>query len=94
MNQLYVAKRDQWRQWLSRHHATEAGIWLVFYKKGAGEQSLDYGSALDEALCYSWIDSIFKKIDDTKYARKFTGTPPAGVGDLCSLRMLPPLRDC
>jgi uncharacterized protein YdeI (YjbR/CyaY-like superfamily) len=72
MNQLLFKTVEEWRKWLRQNHRKVDGVWLVFYKKGAGEQSLDYGSALDEALCYGWIDSIIKKIDDTKYARKFT----------------------
>ena len=72
MNQLLCKTIEEWRKWLKQNHRKVDEVWLVFYKKGAGEQSLDYDSALDEALCFGWIDSIIKKIDDTKYARKFT----------------------
>jgi len=72
MNQLLCKTIEDWRKWLKQNHRHTDEIWLVFYKKGVGEQSLDYGSALDEALCFGWIDSLIKKIDDTKYARKFT----------------------
>jgi uncharacterized protein YdeI (YjbR/CyaY-like superfamily) len=72
VNQLLCKTIEQWRNWLKQNHRIVDEIWLVFYKKGAGEQSLDYDGALDEALCYGWIDSIIKKIDETKYARKFT----------------------
>ncbi|MEJ2702670.1 MAG: YdeI/OmpD-associated family protein [Sedimentisphaerales bacterium] len=72
MKQVYVANRDQWRQWLSRHHAAEAGIWLVFYKKGTSKPTIAYEDAIEEALCFGWIDSIIKKIDEEKYVRKFT----------------------
>jgi len=72
MNQLFCKTIEEWRKWLKQNHRKVDEVWLVFYKKGAGEQSLDYDSALDEALCFGWIDSIIKKIDDTKYARKFT----------------------
>jgi uncharacterized protein YdeI (YjbR/CyaY-like superfamily) len=72
LKQLYVADRDKWRKWLSQHHAKEIGIWLIFYKKGTSKPSLDYDDAVEEALCFGWIDSIIKKIDDQKYARKFT----------------------
>ena len=72
MNQLLCKTVDDWRKWLKQNHRQVDEIWLVFYKQGAGEQSLDYDGALDEALCFGWIDSIIKKIDDTKYARKFT----------------------
>lgn len=72
MKQLYVTNRGQWRIWLSENHATETGIWLVFYKKETSEPTIEYEAAVEEALCFGWIDSIIKKIDATKYARKFT----------------------
>jgi uncharacterized protein YdeI (YjbR/CyaY-like superfamily) len=72
MKQLYVTDREQWRDWLSRHHATEAEIWLIFYKKETSKPTIAYGTAVEEALCFGWIDSIIKRIDATRYARKFT----------------------
>lgn len=72
MKQLYVPNRDKWREWLGRHYATERGIWLVFYKKGTSKPTIDYEAAVEESLCFGWIDSIIKKIDDEKYVRKFT----------------------
>jgi len=72
IRQLYVADRDKWRQWLSENHATKAGIWLVFYKKETSKPNIEYESAVEEAICFGWIDSIIKKIDAAKYARKFT----------------------
>ena len=72
MKQLYVTDRDQWRDWLCEHHAAEAGIWLVFYKKAASKPTIEYEAAVEEALCFGWIDSIIKRIDAKKYVRKFT----------------------
>ena len=72
MKKLYVPNRDKWREWLGRHYATESGVWLIFYKKGTSKPTIDYEAAVEEALCFGWIDSIIKKIDDEKYARKFT----------------------
>ena len=72
MKQLYVADREQWRQWLSLHHAAKAGVWLVFYKKGTAKPTVAYEAAVEEALCFGWIDGVIKKIDDARYARKFT----------------------
>lgn len=72
MKQLYFSNRDKWRDWLGRHYATESGIWLVFYKKETSKPTIDYEAAVEEALCFGWIDSIIKKIDEEKYARKFT----------------------
>ncbi len=73
MKQLYFPNRSQWRKWLTKNHdKEEKGIWLVFYKKGANKPTLEYEQAVEEAICFGWIDSIIKKIDEAKYVRKFT----------------------
>lgn len=72
MKQLQFKTPGAWRRWLARNHDRESGVWVVFTKKGVGKPSMGYGSALDQALCYGWIDSIVRKIDDRRYARKFT----------------------
>lgn len=72
MKQLYVKNRAEWRDWLSKHHDTATEMWLIFNKKETGQPSIDYGASVEEALCFGWIDSLIKKIDDTKYVRKFT----------------------
>ncbi|MBD3287960.1 hypothetical protein GF337_04080 [candidate division KSB1 bacterium] len=72
MNQLYVKTRNEWRNWLSEHHDKVPEVWLVFYKKETGQPSIDYGASVEEALCFGWVDSLIKKIDDAKYARKYT----------------------
>ncbi len=70
--QLYVKTRDEWRKWLAKHHKTERELWLVFFKKETGKPSIEYDASVEEALCFGWVDSIIKKINDEKYARKFT----------------------
>ena len=72
MKTIEFENRAQWRAWLAEHHDSESEIWLVFYKKETGIPSIEYGESLDEALCYGWVDSIIKSIDERKYARKFT----------------------
>jgi uncharacterized protein YdeI (YjbR/CyaY-like superfamily) len=69
---LYVTSRDEWRAWLSKHHESETEIWLIYYKKHSGQPRIPYDDAVEEALCFGWIDSIVKRIDDDKYAQKFT----------------------
>jgi uncharacterized protein YdeI (YjbR/CyaY-like superfamily) len=69
---LYVKTRDQWRAWLASHYQSETEIWLVYYKKHSGQPRIPYEHAVEEALCFGWIDSIVKKIDDEKFAQKFT----------------------
>ena len=74
--QLYFKTRQQWRDWLSGHHRDSDGVWLVFYKKHTGESGLDYESAVREALCFGWIDSLIRKLDDQRYVRKMTPRRP------------------
>lgn len=72
MKQLYFKTSDDWREWLKSNHDKEQEVWLIFFKKETGEPSIEYESAVEDALCFGWIDSIIKKIDEKKYARKFT----------------------
>jgi uncharacterized protein YdeI (YjbR/CyaY-like superfamily) len=62
----------EWRQWLDKHHATEDGVWVTFYKKASGIVKLNYAEALDQAICYGWIDGQVKKGDEQSYLQKFT----------------------
>ena len=73
---LEVRNRANWRSWLHKHHASEVEIWLVFNKRSTGLSSLSYDDAVEEALCFGWIDSIIKRLDDARYARKFTPRKP------------------
>src|SRR5438874_10384034 len=70
---LDVQSREQWREWLRTHHDAESGIWLVFHKRRA---RVSYEDAVAEALCFGWIDSLVKRLDDDRYARKFTPRKP------------------
>jgi uncharacterized protein YdeI (YjbR/CyaY-like superfamily) len=69
---LYVTSRDEWRDWLSKHGQSEAEVWLIYYKKDSGRPRIPYDHAVEEALCFGWIDSIVKRMDDEKFAQKFT----------------------
>jgi uncharacterized protein YdeI (YjbR/CyaY-like superfamily) len=62
----------QWRAWLAARHACESEIWLVFHKRHTGRPSIAYDDAVDEALCFGWIDSLIRRLDEDRYARKFT----------------------
>ena len=72
MKQLDINNREVWRAWLAANHDKESEVWLIFHKKDTGKPTIDYESAVQEALCFGWIDSIIKKIDEQRYARKFT----------------------
>src|SRR6266542_807219 len=69
---LEVRSRQQWRTWLEKHHASSPGVWLVFYKKHTGVKSIPYEDSVREALCFAWIDSIIKRLDDDRFVLKFT----------------------
>ena len=69
---LYVTSRDEWRDWLSKHGQSETEVWLIYYKKDSGQPRIPYDHAVEEALCFGWIDSIVKRMDDQKFAQKFT----------------------
>ena len=72
MKTLLVRTLDQWRDWLAKHHASESEVWLIFHKRHSADPSIDYEDALDEALCFGWVDSLIKRLDDRRFARKFT----------------------
>ena len=67
-----VRDRRDFRKWLKKHHDSVSEIWLVFHKRHTGVTSIKYDDAVEEALCFGWIDSIIKRLDDARYARKFT----------------------
>jgi uncharacterized protein YdeI (YjbR/CyaY-like superfamily) len=69
---LYVTERAAWRAWLAGHHGTEKEIWLVYYKKHTGKPRIPYNDAVEEALCYGWIDSTVKKADEERTAQRFS----------------------
>jgi uncharacterized protein YdeI (YjbR/CyaY-like superfamily) len=69
---LHVTNRDEWRAWLVEHHTTETEVWLIYFKKQSGQDRIPYDEAVEEALCFGWIDSIVKRIDEDQYAQKFT----------------------
>lgn len=82
MKTIEVKSRAEWRAWLAANFDKETEVWLVYYKKKTGKTNVEYGASVEEALCFGWIDSIIKKLDDAKYTRKFT---PRNVSSQWSL---------
>jgi uncharacterized protein YdeI (YjbR/CyaY-like superfamily) len=72
MKTLLVRTLEQWRDWLTEHHSSQSEVWLIFHKRHTGRASLAYKDARDEALCFGWVDSLVKRLDDRRYAQKFT----------------------
>jgi uncharacterized protein YdeI (YjbR/CyaY-like superfamily) len=76
---LDVRTLEDWRRWLADHHDREKEVWLVFHKRHTGIPAIAYGDALDEALCFGWVDSLVKRLDEGRYARKFTPRRPDSI---------------
>jgi uncharacterized protein YdeI (YjbR/CyaY-like superfamily) len=87
---LEVEDGARWRSWLAANHQSSQGVWLVFRKKGL--KSLSYDEAIDGALAYGWIDSLVRKIDDTRYARKFTPRKPRSIWSSLNIARVKRLR--
>ena len=73
---LYVHRAADWRAWLRKHHKTSREIWLVYYRKSTGKPRISYNDAVDEALCFGWIDSTQKRIDDDRTAQRYSPRRP------------------
>jgi uncharacterized protein YdeI (YjbR/CyaY-like superfamily) len=69
---IYIVDRKAWRSWLVKNHSKEKEIWLVYYRNSSGKKRIDYNDAVEEALCFGWIDSIIKCIDEESFAQRFT----------------------
>jgi uncharacterized protein YdeI (YjbR/CyaY-like superfamily) len=74
--QIYLPDTISWRRWLESNHDKLNGVWLIYYKKHSGEPRVPYNEAVEEALCFGWIDSTVKRIDEDRYMQKFTPRKP------------------
>lgn len=73
------ASREAWRQWLEENHRSSSSVWLVCYKQKSGKPVLPWSDAVDEALCFGWIDSIRKTVDEEKFIQFFSKRKPNGT---------------
>jgi uncharacterized protein YdeI (YjbR/CyaY-like superfamily) len=76
IERFYARDRAEWRAWLEQHHATAPGIWLIYYKKESGKPRVAYDDAVEEALCFGWVDSRPNAIDDDSYMQLFSPRKP------------------
>ena len=74
-----AADRASWRTWLEKHHAAKSEIWLVLYKKNTGRAAFSMSAAVEEALCFGWIDGQLRRVDDETYALRFTPRRPGSI---------------
>jgi uncharacterized protein YdeI (YjbR/CyaY-like superfamily) len=70
---------QSWRAWLAKNHGASKGVWLRLFKKASGKPTVTYDEALDDALCFGWIDGQLQKYDDESWLRKFTPRRPGSV---------------
>lgn len=73
---LYCRDREEWRSWLQKNHHSEKAVWLVIYKKHTKKQSITYNDAVEEAICFGWIDGQIKRIDDERFIQRYTPRRP------------------
>lgn len=76
---IHPKNRKQWRQWLEKNHSSSPGVWFTYYKKETGKPRVSYAEAVEEALCFGWIDSLPRKLDDERTMLKFTPRKPKSV---------------
>lgn len=79
MQTLSFGSAEEWEKWLAKHHGNSDGIWLQFFKKDSGIATVTHAHALDEALCYGWIDGQLQKSDDKSWLQKFTPRRPKSI---------------
>jgi len=78
-NALFFESQEAWRKWLQKNHSRKKGVWLVHYKKHTGKKGVTHPEALEEALCFGWIDSVLKKLDEERFALKYSPRKPKSV---------------
>jgi uncharacterized protein YdeI (YjbR/CyaY-like superfamily) len=86
MHIAFFATAAEFRAWLNAHHSSAAELQVGFFRKGSGCPGLTYVDALDEALCFGWIDGVVHKIDATSYTHRFTPRKPTSIWSLANVR--------
>ena len=92
MRPHYFASPAEWRAWLARNHASRDEIWVGFHKKATGRPSLTWPEAVDQALCYGWIDGIRKRVDGERYTNRFTPRRPGSNWSAINLKRVAELK--
>jgi len=81
------------RAWLEEHHATESELWVGYYRKGTGQTSISYQEAVEEALCYGWIDGQGRRIDESSWANRYTPRKPRSIWSNVNVRRVEQLLE-
>ncbi|HKG25469.1 MAG TPA: hypothetical protein VKB09_07455, partial [Thermomicrobiales bacterium] len=93
MNPIFFATPDDFRAWLDEHHADTPALWVGFYKTGTGRPSITWPEAVDQALCFGWIDGVRKSIDQESYAIRFTPRRPRSTWSAVNIKRVQELTD-
>lgn len=86
MKPKFFSRPEQFRSWLQEHHTSAGELLVGFHKKDSGKNSISYSEALDEALCFGWIDGVRKKLNETSYTIRFTPRKPRSIWSLVNVR--------
>jgi len=92
MEAKFFTSPKQFRQWLERNHDRATELWLGFHKKASGKKSITYAEALDEALCFGWIDGVRRKFNETSYVQRFTPRKPRSIWSNINVRHVERLK--
>jgi uncharacterized protein YdeI (YjbR/CyaY-like superfamily) len=83
---VYFASPDEFRAWLEANHATERELLVGFHRKGTGKPSMTWPEAVDQALCFGWIDSVRRRVDDERYTNRFTPRKPGSTWSAVNIK--------
>jgi uncharacterized protein YdeI (YjbR/CyaY-like superfamily) len=86
MSASHFASAADFRRWLEKNHATATELLLGFYKKASGKGGLTYPEAVDELLCFGWIDGVKRRVDDERYTHRITPRRPGSIWSLINVR--------
>ena len=89
----FYATPDAWRAWLEAHHAAEREHWVGFHKRDSGRESITWPEAVDQALCFGWIDGIRRRVDDASYMIRFTPRKRTSRWSMVNVRRVGELRE-
>jgi uncharacterized protein YdeI (YjbR/CyaY-like superfamily) len=76
LHEIRAPDRETWRAWLEEHHAEQSGVWLLYWRQASGRPSIDWSDAVDEAICFGWIDSTRRPLDDLSFKQYFAPRKP------------------
>src|ERR1700754_2175633 len=92
MKPKFFATQEKFREWLEKNHASATELLVGFHKKSSGKKSITYAEALDEALCFGWIDGVRRRLDETSYQQRFTPRRARSIWSLVNVKHVERLK--